>query len=154
MPDPYPGPVAASRSATLGTALEREVDLLDRRIRSWTGRSWTVLVRTGVTRADLLASLARYLDELGRGAGVPVPAEAPLPRVANHALADQVVVLAGELAAAIQDGRLALGDPSGSPWRGEPPPGGSGPRSGPPDLAVFAERGAAAVRDTRLALER
>lgn len=150
MPEPFPGSLGAPRSAT---ALEREVDLLDRRIRSWTGRSWTVPVRTGVTRADLLASLARYLDELGRGAGVPVPTGAPLPRVADHALADQVVVLAGELVAAVHDG-VPGGGGAGPGARETASSAGPRSRPRPPDLLTLAERGAAAVRDTRLAFER
>src|SRR5712691_2292523 len=87
MPDPY-------------AALAREVDMLDRRLRGWTQRSWSVRLPGGATRSDLVASLAERLDALGREAGVPVPAGAVLPRVADHALADQVLVLAADLLAA------------------------------------------------------
>lgn len=83
--------------------LEREVDLLDRRVRAWSVRAWAVPLRPDVTtRADAVAALASRLDTLGRQAGVPVPAETTLPRVADHALADQVIVLATDLLAALR----------------------------------------------------
>lgn len=84
--------------------LEREVDLLDRRVRAWSVRAWTAPARRhgAVTRADVVAGLAVRLDALGREAGVPVPVDITLPRVPDHALADQVIVLAADLLAALR----------------------------------------------------
>ncbi|MCM3887271.1 hypothetical protein [Frankia sp. R82] len=87
--------------------LAREVQLLVRRLRGWAGSSWEVPAGGGVSRAERTARLIDELAVLGERAGVASPPGLRPPRLAPHALADQVAVLAEELLA-----RLAEADPA------------------------------------------
>jgi hypothetical protein len=88
--------------------LTRETERLVRRMRSWPLSAWQASAPDGRSRADWAASLSVQLAEFGRCAGSGVPAGVSPPRLAGHAIADQVAVLAADLIA-------ALGDPAVRP---------------------------------------
>ncbi|MCK9923552.1 hypothetical protein MXD61_17035 [Frankia sp. AgPm24] len=83
--------------------LAREVRLLVRQLRGWAGASWEVPVPGEVSRAQRTVRLINELAVLGERAGVGSPPGMRPPRLAPHALADQVAVLAEELLAALAD---------------------------------------------------
>jgi hypothetical protein len=88
--------------------LARETERLVSRMRSWPLSAWQAPAPDGRSRADCAASLSTQLAEFGRRAGSGVPAGVVPPRLADHAIADQVAVLADDLIA-------ALGDPAVRP---------------------------------------
>jgi hypothetical protein len=83
--------------------LVRDIDRLLGRMRAWSVSAWQASPRPGVSRAERAARLARELAALGRRAGSGAPDSAELPRLADHALADQVAVLADDLLTALRD---------------------------------------------------
>jgi hypothetical protein len=90
----------------------REAGLLIRRIRGWAGSSWDVPAESGTTRAECTIRLLDELAALGERIGTGAPAGARPPRLAPHALPDQLAVLAEDLLAAI-----AAAGPGRSPAR-------------------------------------
>jgi hypothetical protein len=83
--------------------LVRETERLVGRMRALSLSAWQAPVPGGGSRADWAASLSGELVAIGRRAGSGVPAEVELPRLADHAIADQVAVLAEDLIAALND---------------------------------------------------
>ncbi|CAJ64846.1 MULTISPECIES: hypothetical protein [Frankia] len=81
--------------------LSREVGLLIRRIRGWVGSSWDVAVGSGLTRAERTVQLLDELAALGERIGTGAPVGMRPPRLAAHALPDQLAVLAEDLLAAL-----------------------------------------------------
>ncbi|CAI7979352.1 MULTISPECIES: hypothetical protein [unclassified Parafrankia] len=81
--------------------LSRQTNLLLSRARSWTGSSWDVRIPTGETRAARLRTLIDELAMLGRQAGSGAPLGVRPPRVADHALPDQLIVLADDFLDAV-----------------------------------------------------
>ncbi|OAA24243.1 hypothetical protein UG55_103190 [Frankia sp. EI5c] len=90
----------------------RQTSLLVSRARGWTGSAWDVRVTTGGTRADRLRALIDELALLGGQAGSGAPPGVRPPRVADHALPDQLIVLADDFLAAI------AAEPAASPAAG------------------------------------
>lgn len=80
--------------------VSRQASLLAARARGWTGSAWDVRISTGETRADRLRCLIEELARLGRQAGSGAPPGARPPYVADHALPDQLIVLADDFLAA------------------------------------------------------
>jgi len=86
--------------------LAGEVERLYRRVRGWTQPSWRMSARAAtpsVSRADRMVVLLAELAELGRAAGTGAPPGAVPERVGEHALPDQLVVLANDLIEALAD---------------------------------------------------
>ncbi|EIV95593.1 hypothetical protein [Frankia sp. QA3] len=81
--------------------LSRETGLLIRRIRGWAGSSWDVAVGSGMTRAERTVRLLDELAVLGERIGTGAPAGMRPPKLAPHALPDQLAVLAEDLLAAL-----------------------------------------------------
>jgi hypothetical protein len=89
------------------TLLRRELASLRHRIQEWTVTRWTARAEplepldTGPapTRGQVAYALAVRLAELSRAAGSGAPADAVPPRLGDHALADQLGVLADDLLA-------------------------------------------------------
>ncbi|WP_445548824.1 hypothetical protein, partial [Frankia sp. CiP1_Cm_nod2] len=90
------------------------------------------------TRADRVRALAVELADLGREAGSGLPRGVAPPRLADHALADQIAVLAADLIEA-----LAAGAADAAP---APAPGSS-------HRDVLVERARLAVHAARVDLE-
>jgi hypothetical protein len=90
------------------TLLRRELTSLRQRIQDWTVTRWAARAEpfepldTGPipTRGEVAYALVVRLAELSRAAGSGAPADAVPPRLGDHALADQVGVLADDLLAA------------------------------------------------------
>ena len=90
------------------TLLRRELASLRHRIQDWTATRWAARAepfepldtRPAPTRGDVAYALVLRLAELSRAAGSAAPANAIPPRLGDHALADQIGVLADELLAA------------------------------------------------------
>ncbi|WP_322759719.1 hypothetical protein [Frankia sp. Cr2] len=110
-----------------------EVRRLHDRIQGWTSGSWRQRSASAGTRADRIRALAVELAELGHQAGSGAPAGVRPPSLADHALADQIVVLATDLVETL------LADA-----RGHAAEGGSDRRRD------IAERACSAVRAARL----
>ncbi len=72
---------------------------LDIRVRAWSVARWTATGALGEPRDQVAHELAVTLAALARRAGSDAPEQEP-PRVAPHAAADQLVVLAREFAQA------------------------------------------------------
>ena len=83
--------------------LFREIDRLVGRLRAWSGSAWQASVRPGMSRADRTVQLVADLADLARRAGNGAPRGAVPPRLADHALADQVAVVAADLVRALED---------------------------------------------------
>ncbi|CAO5181334.1 conserved hypothetical protein [Frankia sp. AiPs1] len=96
-------------SVSVGS-LAREVVLLVQVLRGWAGSSWEVPAASGLTRAQRTIRLVGELAVLGERAGVGAPPGISPPRLAPHALPDQVAVLAEELLAV-----LDVADPTHPP---------------------------------------
>jgi hypothetical protein len=87
------------------TLLRRELASLRHRIQDWTVTRWAARAEplepldTGPspTRGDVAYALVVRLAELSRAAGSGAPAGAIPPRLGDHALADQLGVLADEV---------------------------------------------------------
>ncbi|WP_322747624.1 MULTISPECIES: hypothetical protein [unclassified Frankia] len=77
--------------------LVSEVRRLHDRIQGWTPGSWRQRSASVGTRADRVRALAAELADLGHQAGSGAPAGVRPPSLADHALADQIVVLATDL---------------------------------------------------------
>lgn len=77
--------------------LVQEVSRLYDRIHGWTPGSWQRRSALQGTRADRVRALAADLADLGHQAGSGAPADVTPQRLADHALADQIVVLAADL---------------------------------------------------------
>jgi hypothetical protein len=90
--------------------LSREVDRLVGRLRAWSGSAWQASVRPGMSRAGRAVQLVADLADLGRRAGTGAPRGAAPPRLADHALADQVAVVAADLVRALEDPLTRPGD--------------------------------------------
>lgn len=90
------------------TLLRRELTSLRQRIQDWTVTRWAARsepfepLDSGPTptRGEVAYALVVRLAELSRAAGSGAPADAVPPRLGDHALADQVGVLADDLLAA------------------------------------------------------
>ncbi|EFC84846.1 hypothetical protein [Parafrankia sp. EUN1f] len=98
--------------------VNRQASLLVSRARGWTGSAWDVRITSGETRADRLRSLIDELALLGRQAGSGAPPGARPPRVADHALPDQLIVLVDDFLAAAAT-PTAVSGPAG-PGQGDP----------------------------------
>jgi hypothetical protein len=128
--------------------LSREVGLLVRRLRGWAGSSWDVPLESGITRAERTRLLLDELAILGERVGTGAPAGARPPRLAPHALPDQLAVLAEDLLAAL------LPPAAGPSVDVEPSVGaGSSLGAGPPGTAV-ARRGREVLVDAYAAVTR
>ncbi len=68
------------------------------------GSAWDVRISSGATRADRLRALIDEFAALGREAGSGAPSGARPPRISDHALPDQLVVLADDFFAAAAAG--------------------------------------------------
>jgi hypothetical protein len=90
------------------TLLRRELDSLRHRVQDWTVTRWGARAEpfepldTGPSpsRGDVAYALVLRLAELSRAAGSAAPPNAVPPRLGDHALADQIGVLADDLLAA------------------------------------------------------
>ncbi len=134
--------------------LVREVRRLHDRIHGWSPASWRepcAFSGSGVsssgsgagssgsksgTRADRVRALAGELADLGREAGSGVPAGVGPPHLAEHALADQIVVLATDVIEAL------VADTAGD-----------AAASGPSHRNNLAKRARLAVHTARMDLE-
>jgi hypothetical protein len=121
--------------------LAGEVERLHRRVRAWTPPSWRLRARVTaptITRADRMIALLVELAEFGRAAGSGAPPAATPERLGEHALPDQLVVLANDLIEALSDEPVLSG--SVGPVARRP--------AGPPAAtrAKIAARARAAVR--------
>jgi hypothetical protein len=88
-------------------ALARSLARLDNRVRRWSATRWEGSTADGDrSRAEAAHELAHTLARLGRRAGNGAPDVSP-PRVAPHAIADQLTVLGRELVAAPQAADVA-----------------------------------------------
>ena len=72
---------------------------LNTRVRNWSVARWEAAGALGPARTEVAYQLALTLAMLARRAGNGSPDQPP-PRVAPHAIADQLVVLGRELAEA------------------------------------------------------
>jgi len=107
--------------------LAGEVERLYRRVRGWTQPSWRMSARAAtpsVSRADRMVVLLAELAELGRAAGTGAPPGAVPERVGEHALPDQLVVLANDLIEALADppDRYSASVAAGASGRTDPTP--------------------------------
>lgn len=90
------------------TLLRRELASLRHRVQDWTVTRWAARAEPpepldsgpSPTRGDVAYALVVRLAELSRVAGSGAPADAVPPRLGDHALADQIGVLADDLLAA------------------------------------------------------
>jgi hypothetical protein len=90
------------------TLLRRELASLRHRIQDWTVTRWRARAEPiepldaapSPTRGEVAYALVVRLAELSRSAGSGAPADAAPPRLGDHALADQLAVLADDLLAA------------------------------------------------------
>ncbi len=134
--------------------LVREVRRLYDRIHGWTPGAWRVQAASSGTRAERVRELVVELVHLGREAGSGAPAGVLPPHLADHALADQIVVLADDVVEALfadassedvltQDvpGEDVLGEAAGAEVRG------------PDRRHDIAERTRLAVRTARADLD-
>ncbi|WP_131784788.1 hypothetical protein [Protofrankia symbiont of Coriaria ruscifolia] len=111
-----------------------EVRRLHDRIHRWSPASWWEPCTTSTsgsdasssgsgsavgTRADRVRALAVELADLGREAGSGAPAGAGPPHLADHALADQIVVLATDIIEALVADAAGDTTVSGSPRRND-----------------------------------
>jgi hypothetical protein len=90
--------------------LAREIDRLLDRVRAWSATSWGVCVASGGTREQRAIRLVNELAVLGRQAGSGAPPGTTPPRIAPHALADQIAVLADDLLEALAAGAVPPAD--------------------------------------------
>jgi hypothetical protein len=84
--------------------LAGEVERLYRRVRGWTSPSWRMNARAAtaaVTRADRMIALLAELAEFGRAAGSGAPPGAAPEPLGEHALPDQLLVVANDLIEAL-----------------------------------------------------
>jgi hypothetical protein len=79
---------------------------LDDRVRRWAPGRWQAAGPRGLPRFEAAYALAVELAQLARQAGNAAPGEPP-PRVAPHAIADQLVVLTLEFTAAPEAAALS-----------------------------------------------
>ncbi|WP_131745343.1 hypothetical protein [Frankia sp. Cppng1_Ct_nod] len=101
--------------------LIREVRRLYDRIHGWTPGAWRVQAASSGTRAERVRELVVELVHLGREAGSGAPAGVLPPHLADHALADQIVVLADDVVEALfadASGEDVLGEAAGAEVRG------------------------------------
>ncbi|MEX5631311.1 hypothetical protein [Parafrankia sp. FMc2] len=80
--------------------VSRQTSMLVSRARGWMGSAWDVRISGGATRADRLRALIDEFAALGREAGSGAPSGARPPRISDHALPDQLIVLADDFFAA------------------------------------------------------
>jgi hypothetical protein len=92
--------------------LSDDVDRLVGRLRAWSGSAWQASVRPGMSRAGRTVQLLADLVDLGRRAGAGAPRGATPPRLADHALADQVAVVAADLVRALEGPLTRPDDPT------------------------------------------
>jgi hypothetical protein len=85
---------------------EQGMQRLDDRVRRWPARRWQAGGADGRPRTEVAYQLALSLALLARQAGNGAPAETP-PRVDTHGIADQLVVLGQEFAAAPEAAALS-----------------------------------------------
>lgn len=90
-----------------GTELLRAVEGLADRLAGATPAWYAARPAGPRTRAEVLRELGRLLARLGADAGTGQPAGARPPVLGDHALADQLRVLAHELAIAAREARVA-----------------------------------------------
>jgi hypothetical protein len=76
--------------------LAHDLERFDARVRRWSNARWQGEARNGRPRADIVYDLVLTLATLGRAAGNGAPSVVP-ERLAPHAIADQVVVVAREI---------------------------------------------------------
>jgi hypothetical protein len=108
--------MTAEMSDLATTLLRRELASLRHRIQDWTVNRWSARseplepLDTGPvpSRGDMAYALVVRLAELSRTAGSGAPAAAVPPRLGDHALADQLAVLADDLLAAPGVAEVAL----------------------------------------------
>lgn len=129
--------------------LSREVGLLIRRIRGWAGSSWDVPLESGLSRAERTARLLDELAVLGERIGTGAPAGVRPPRLAPHALPDQLAVLAEDLLTAIT-AALAATSPNTAGRPGAIPP----PGAAPPPAAAGPPGGGDVLTDAYIAVTR
>jgi hypothetical protein len=81
-------------------ALALDLRRLHATVVHWSPTRWAARTADGRTRDEVVFALVVDLAELGRRAGSGAPADARVPQLGAHALADQLVVLGSELVAA------------------------------------------------------
>jgi hypothetical protein len=103
LPDPK-GPEQVAKSPEPDQAavalLRRECHLLAERVRDWTPARWRAAAGRGYSRSDRMWALVHRLGEWGRRAGDGAPPQAVPARLGDHALVDQLRVMAADLLAA------------------------------------------------------
>ncbi|MGZ4663762.1 MAG: hypothetical protein ACXV5Q_01585 [Frankiaceae bacterium] len=77
------------------------------RVRDWTPARWRAAAGAGYTRSDRMWALVRRLGEWGRRTGSGAPPQAAPTRLGDHALGDQLRVMAADLLAAPDVARVA-----------------------------------------------
>jgi hypothetical protein len=85
---------------------EQGMKRLDGRVRRWSANRWLAVGAGGQPRTEVAYELALSLALLARQAGNGAPADPP-PRLQPHGIADQLVVLGQEFAAAPEAAALS-----------------------------------------------